>query len=79
MSLSAEATRFSRPRFAMLVFLGVYPLVTGLLYLVFPLTEGWTLWQRTLVLVPLVVVTMVWWLIPTIQQRFRSFINPVMR
>lgn len=76
---AAGATRFSRRRFALLVFAGVYPLVTGLLYLVFPLTEGWTLWQRTLAIVPVVVVVMVWWLIPAVQQRFRAFLNPAVR
>ncbi|WP_048645131.1 hypothetical protein [Nitratireductor soli] len=79
MASAAHVTRFSRPRFALLVFAGVYPLVTGLLYLVFPLTTGWTLWQRTLIIVPLVVVAMVWLLIPTVQRVFRAFLNPVLR
>lgn len=72
-------TQFSRPRFALLIFGGVYPLVTGLLYLVMPLTEGWTIWQRTLVIVPIMVVTMIWGLIPQVQARFRSFLNPLLR
>ncbi|MCR4267958.1 hypothetical protein [Nitratireductor sp. ZSWI3] len=79
MTSSPRPTRFSRPRFALLVFLGVYPLVTGLLHLVFPLTDGWTLWQRTLIIVPCVVAAMVWLLIPMVQRVFRSFLNPVIR
>ena len=75
----APAVRFSRPRFAFLILLGVYPLITGLLYLIFPLTEGWTIWQRTLILVPIMVASMVWGLIPTVQRRFHAFINPVVR
>ncbi|SOC26467.1 hypothetical protein [Stappia indica] len=67
----------SRPRFAMLVFAGVYPLVTALLYLVAPLTRGWTFWQQTLVIVPIVVVTMVWGLIPFLHRRFSAFLHPV--
>ena len=47
---SAPATRFSRPRFAFLVLVGVYPLITALLYAVLPLTDGWPLWQRTLLI-----------------------------
>jgi antibiotic biosynthesis monooxygenase (ABM) superfamily enzyme len=78
-SSQTAAVRFSRPRVAFLVLLGVYPLVTGLLYLIFPLTEGWTIWQRTLILVPIVVTTMVWGLIPAVQKRFHRFINPVVR
>jgi formate-dependent nitrite reductase membrane component NrfD len=57
---TSSSTRFSRPRFAMLVLIGAYPLITSLLYLVFPLTEGWSIWQRTLVIVPLMVSAMVW-------------------
>ncbi|EBV3599827.1 hypothetical protein DOI34_25005 [Salmonella enterica subsp. enterica serovar Virchow] len=74
---SNARTAFSRPRFALLVLLGVYPLVTGLLYLVMPLTEGWTIWQRTLVIAPVMVVSMIWGLIPQVQSRFRTFLNPV--
>jgi hypothetical protein len=33
-------TRFSRPRFALLVLLGAYPVITAILYFVFPLTGG---------------------------------------
>lgn len=74
--VAQAAPRFSRPRFAFLVALGVYPLITGLLYLIFPLTEGWLLWQRTLLIVPIMVSVMVWGLIPGVQKHFRAFLNP---
>jgi antibiotic biosynthesis monooxygenase (ABM) superfamily enzyme len=74
---AVPAPRFSRPRFALLILAGVYPLVTVLLYAIFPLTEGWSLWQRTLVLVPIIVVSMVWGIIPAIHRRFHGFVNPV--
>lgn len=74
--MASATTRFSRPRFALLVMLGVYPLITALLYLVFPLTAGWSIWQRTLVIVPMMVVVMVWGLLPTVQRLFRRFLNP---
>ncbi|MDZ5699889.1 hypothetical protein [Chelativorans sp. M5D2P16] len=76
---AVSATRFSRTRFAALVLAGVYPLVTGILYLVFPLTEGWLLWQRTLVIVPIIVFAMIWGLIPFVQRTFRDFLNPPLR
>ncbi len=63
----------ARSRMAMVVFIAVYPLVTALIYIIFPLTEGWQAWQRTLVLVPLVVVSLVYVVIPTIQARFGRF------
>lgn len=74
--MTASQTRFSRSRFALMVLLGVYPLITGLLYLVLPLTEGWSIWQRTLVLAPVMVVLMIWGLIPSVHRVFRGFINP---
>jgi len=73
---AAAAPQFSRPRFALLILAGVYPLITALLYIVLPLTDGWTIWQRTLVIAPVMVVLMVWGLIPRIQRHFRSFLNP---
>ncbi len=64
----------SRIRFAGLVFLFVYPLVTlGLMALV-PLTPGWPLPARTLLLVPCMVVAMVWLIIPLIQTRLRHLL-----
>lgn len=66
---------FSRVRFAGLVGLGVYPLITALLYVVFPLTEGWATWERTLVIVPLMVTAMIWGLIPGVHRLFGGFIN----
>ena len=69
-------TRFSRPRFALLVLLGAYPVITAILYFVFPLTGGWSIWQRTVLVAPMMVGAMVWGVIPAVQQRFRSFINP---
>jgi antibiotic biosynthesis monooxygenase (ABM) superfamily enzyme len=70
---------FSRVRFAGLVGLGVYPLITALLYIIFPLTEGWDTWQRTLVIVPLMVTAMVWGLIPGVHRLFGRFINTPIR
>lgn len=64
----------SRLRFAFLVFLGVYPLVTLGLLILLPLTPGWPVPARTLVLVPIIVVCMVWGIIPFIQTRLRRFL-----
>jgi antibiotic biosynthesis monooxygenase (ABM) superfamily enzyme len=72
----AAKRRFSRPRFALLVLAGVYPLITALLYIVLPLLDGWSIWQETLLIAPLMVTMMVWGVIPTIQTRFQRFINP---
>lgn len=64
----------SRLRFAGFVTLFVYPLVTGLQFLLMPLTQSWPLPARTAVFVPLMVVAMVWGIIPFIQTRLRRFL-----
>lgn len=60
----------NRFRFALLVLIGVYPLVTAISYALAPLTAGWQIWQRGFLLVPIMVFAMVWGLIPFIQARF---------
>jgi antibiotic biosynthesis monooxygenase (ABM) superfamily enzyme len=64
----------SRLRFAFLVFLGVYPLVSLLQAIILPLTDGWAMPLRNLVFVPVMVVCMVWGLIPFIQTRLRHLL-----
>lgn len=74
MSLPANQAAPSRVRFAFLVFLFVYPLVTLGLFILTPLTAGWPLPLRTLALVPFIVVAMVWFVIPLIQTRLRHLL-----
>lgn len=64
----------SRLRFALLVFVGVYPLVTVLQAIILPLTDGWPMLLRNLVFVPVMVTCMVWGLIPFIQTRLRHLL-----
>ncbi|MEQ1900711.1 MAG: hypothetical protein ABL866_08250 [Devosia sp.] len=73
-SAPAKPAMPDRNRMALLVLIGVYPIVTGLLYLIGPLTTGWDVWQRTLVLAPMMVVLMIYGLIPFIQTRLRGFL-----
>ncbi len=77
MNAPRPAARFSRPRFALLVLAGAYPVITAILYAVIPLTVGWATWQRTLLVAPMMVAAMVWGVIPVVQTRFRGFINPM--
>ena len=70
MTHTNSPTRFSRPRFALLVLLGAYPTITAILYAVVPLTSGWTIWQRTLVVAPAMVAAMVWGVIPAVVAPF---------
>lgn len=63
-----------RHRQFLVTLLGVYPIITLLLYVVLPMTAGWPIWQTTLIVAPLMVAIMVFWLIPTIQRFFGRFI-----
>jgi antibiotic biosynthesis monooxygenase (ABM) superfamily enzyme len=62
------------PRFALLVLLGAYPVITGILYALAPLTAGWAIWQKTLLVAPMMVATMVWGVIPMVHRHFHGFI-----
>ena len=63
-----------RWRQAVLTAIAVYPLITGLILVIFPLTEGWAIWQRTAVLVPLMVISIVYGIGPLLQRYFGRFI-----
>lgn len=60
----------NRLRFSAFVFLGVYPLVTAVIYALAPLTSDWSIWQRNLVMVPIIVLSMVFFIIPRIHRHF---------
>ncbi|WP_337184590.1 hypothetical protein [Shinella sp.] len=74
MTQSASPRRLSKLHLALAMLLPVYPLITALLYLVLPLTEGWTIWQRTAVIAPIMVFAMVFVVSPFVQKRFSGFI-----
>jgi hypothetical protein len=64
----------SRLRLTALMTVFVYPIVTLYLYVLMSLTPGWDIWQRSLVLVPLMAATIVLVLVPFINRRFGAFI-----
>jgi antibiotic biosynthesis monooxygenase (ABM) superfamily enzyme len=64
----------SKVRLAGLMLLAVYPLITAILYVVLPLTEGWAIWERTLLIAPVMVVSIVFFVAPWIQKHFGWFI-----
>jgi antibiotic biosynthesis monooxygenase (ABM) superfamily enzyme len=49
----------------------VYVLITGILYGLAPVTQGWALWQRTLLVTPIMVVAMVYAVTPMVQGSLR--------
>ena len=64
----------SKLRMALVMTLAVYPVVTLYLYVLMPLTPGWEMWQRSLVLVPFMATTIVMLVVPFITKRFGAFI-----
>jgi antibiotic biosynthesis monooxygenase (ABM) superfamily enzyme len=66
----------SRPRFAVAVAIGIYPVITSLLYVLGPVFGSWPTWQKTLALVPLIVAAMVWGIIPAVHRWLRPWIHP---
>ena len=64
----------ARLRLTLLMTLAVYPVVTLYLYVLMPLTDGWPIWQRSLVLVPMMSATIVLLVVPFINARFGAFI-----
>jgi antibiotic biosynthesis monooxygenase (ABM) superfamily enzyme len=61
-------------RMALVMTVFVYPVVTLYLYILMPLTPGWEMWQRSLVLVPFMATTIVMLIVPFITRRFGAFI-----
>ena len=64
----------SKLRMALVMTLAVYPVVTLYLYVLMPLTPGWEMWQRSLVLVPVMASTIVLLIVPFISRHFGTFI-----
>jgi antibiotic biosynthesis monooxygenase (ABM) superfamily enzyme len=59
---------------ALVMSLAVYPIVTLYLYVLMPLTPGWEMWQRSLILVPFMATTIVLLIVPFIGKHFGPFI-----
>lgn len=70
----ANVPFMARTRLALLVLVAVYPVITGLIYLVGPFTSDWPVWERNFIIAPLMVIAMVYFIIPTIQARFGRFV-----
>lgn len=65
---------FARARMALLMTFAVYPVVVGYAALVSIFTPGWQFWQRSLIMVPLIATTIVFFIVPFITTRFGAFI-----
>jgi antibiotic biosynthesis monooxygenase (ABM) superfamily enzyme len=73
--VARQAARPSKHRLASIMIIAVYPFITGLLYALTPFTEGWQTWQRTLVITPIMVLTIIFVISPTLFRHFWHFIH----
>lgn len=64
----------SKARLALVMILAIYPLITVLLYILAPLTEGWAVWHRTILIAPIMVLSIVFVVSPAIQRYFGWFV-----
>ncbi|SFA91181.1 hypothetical protein SAMN03159496_00869 [Rhizobium sp. NFR07] len=64
----------SKLRFALLMVVAVYPIITVLLYVVMPLTANWEIWHRTLVIAPIMVFSIVFIVSPTVNRHLGWFV-----
>lgn len=64
----------SRIRLACLLVVAVYPLITVLLYVLTPLTAGWDIWHRTIVITPIMVFSIIFLVSPAINRHFGWFV-----
>jgi antibiotic biosynthesis monooxygenase (ABM) superfamily enzyme len=64
----------SKLRFALLMVVAVYPIITLLLYVVMPLTASWAIWHRTLVIAPIMVFSIVFIVSPTVNRHLGWFV-----
>ena len=64
----------ARARMALLMTFAVYPIVVVYATVIGTLTPGWEFWQRSLILVPFMASTIVFFIVPFITTRFGGFI-----
>jgi antibiotic biosynthesis monooxygenase (ABM) superfamily enzyme len=64
----------SKLRFALLLMVAVYPVITALLYILTPLTANWAIWQRTLIVAPVMVFSIVFFVSPAVNHQFGWFV-----
>ena len=69
-----SAPRPSRPRMALLTWLGAYSVISLILYLLGPFIADWPLLARTAVLSGLMVVTLTWAVLPPLTRLFRGWL-----
>ncbi|KQT47998.1 hypothetical protein ASG47_06335 [Devosia sp. Leaf420] len=59
---------------AFLMTFAVYPVVVVYATIVATFTPGWEFWQRSMILVPFMATTIVFFIVPFITTRFGAFI-----
>ena len=80
-TIASAAAAIAKPpvpirwRLALLMAVAVYPFITAYILVLFPFTEGWAIWQRTMLLVPIMVLTIVYGIAPQLNKHLGWFIT----
>jgi uncharacterized protein len=61
-------------KMAVMIWLGIYPIITALIYVIFPLTNGWPIPLRTLAMTLVAVPIMVFLVLPPIQKLLKHWL-----
>ena len=69
----AAIPRPPRYKQALITWLGVYPALTLILYVLGPTMEGWPLPFRTLLVSVVMVIALMWLILPLLMRLFRSW------
>jgi antibiotic biosynthesis monooxygenase (ABM) superfamily enzyme len=64
-----------RWKMAVMIWLGIYPTITALIYIIFPLTKDWPVPLRTLAMTLIAVPVMVFLVLPLIQKWLKNWLN----
>lgn len=64
-----------RLRLALVMVFAVYPLITTILLALGPLTEGWPVWERTLIVTPIMVLSILYGILPAVLRLFGPFLR----
>lgn len=69
-------SQIPRWKMAILIWLGIYPTITTVLWLLSPVIASLPLPLKTLCLTLVVVPTMVWVVLPFLQKRLKNWLKP---
>ena len=75
MSTGQKRDETPRWRFAIIVWIAIFPMITLTQYLLDPLIKDWAIWQKTLLLTLIEIPYAVFFALPILQGVFKGFLK----